>query len=147
MRTGRGNGTRIRAGTCLFHVPAANFYRLLSCSEFTCAVRGGYLALLAREQRNVVIFPDYRKNLLIIDAFVDLQADEECQTLAGIFYSDVGNGFSTCVFGAVINFELYFGKLCESGVVGEGVGWGHPPGGLCPVNGFGLGREPVEVGA
>src|ERR1039458_6094735 len=72
----------------LFHVPAADFDRRVGRTQFAGAVRCCAFALLAGHQGDVVVFPHDRQDLFSLDAFVDLQADKERETLVrGLFRS------------------------------------------------------------
>src|SRR3984885_13705437 len=57
------------------------------------------------------------------------------------------DGVCAFSFRTLSNFKLYLGKLRKGGVVGERIGWGHPPCGFRPVNGLRRGGAPIEVRA
>src|ERR1700722_8263806 len=129
----------------LFYVPAGDSYDGICRSQFGGAVSCGEVTLFSGEQGDVVVFPDYGEDFFAMRAFVDLQANEKREGLAGIFYGNVRDGFFAFTVGLIVDFKFYFGQLRKRGVVGKGIGWGHPPGGFCPVDSFRFGGEPVEI--
>jgi len=96
----------------LFYVPAADFYSRFRRSQVIRAIGSGYFALLAGKERDVIVFPHDWQDIFALDAFGDLEADEECQTLAWIFQRYVGAGFFAFVLGAVGNDKLHLWKMC-----------------------------------
>src|SRR5271166_6845131 len=77
----------------LFHVPAADFDGRLGRAQLTGTVRRSDFALLARHQRNVVVFPNDGENLVSLDALVDFQAHKKGETLARVFENHAGDLF------------------------------------------------------
>src|SRR5437899_11062971 len=56
--------TRSVQGKNSVHVPAAYFHHWPGCLYFAGAISCGYLALVARQQGNVLVLPHHGQNLL-----------------------------------------------------------------------------------
>src|SRR6266853_2795481 len=111
----------------LLHVPSAGFNHRPCHSQFARAVGGCDFAPFARQQRDVVILPDYGENFLALGSLVQFQAHKKRQIRTWILYGHMSDGFFPLAFGSACSPKFYLWQLRKRGVIGKRFRWSHPP--------------------
>src|SRR5947199_10237663 len=93
-----------RCCAVLLHVPAANLDDGSCRSKFASPISRRKLALFAGQQRNVIVLPENRQNLLAILSLVYLQTNEKSQALVRIFPGYVCHCLRPFAFSPITHF-------------------------------------------
>jgi hypothetical protein len=107
----------------------------------------GDIALLAGEEREVVVIEEDRQNFRAVLALEQAETHEKSQPGAGVFDRNAGGGFFTSILDGHRGMDRGFRKILESNKVGIFRERGVIPLRLREIGHVRLGREPVEIAA
>ena len=100
-------------------VPAIDLDGWLGAFQRFGGVSGGDFALFPGQQRNIVVLPQDRKNLVATGALIDFEAHGEGQRLAGVFEGHTGDFVRSLRHGRCRNFHFGGRQSVEGAEIGE----------------------------